>query len=112
MTTFLDGPAQSKTLMLKRAPFFLRVVIAVSGEIDALDQLGDTPRADELVHVYVRQPGAQHNAIHLNTGRKPGGGWFSRAQYQLSPVQPDDATARRPPLWQKWCEAQAKSKHA
>jgi len=106
MTTFLDGPAQGKTLMLKRAPFFLRVVI-VGGQIDALDQLGDTPRKEEAVHVYIRQPGAMHNAIHLNTGRKPGGGWFSRADYKLSPVQPDDATARRTATWQRWCELNA-----
>lgn len=89
MTTFQDGPAQGKTLMLRRCPFFLRVVTK-RGEIDALDQIGDTPSPAESIHVYLRQPGAAMNAIHLNTGRKPGGGWFARADYKLSPVQPPE----------------------
>jgi len=104
MTTFQDGPAQGKTLMLQRCPFFLRVVTK-RGALDALDQVGDTPSPAESIHVYLRQPGAAMNAIHLNTGRKPGGGWFARADYKLSPVQPPEPILRNNADWQAWCQS-------
>lgn len=106
MTTFIDGPAGGKTLMLKRAPLFLRVT-KKHDEIDALDQLDDTPRRDEEIFVYVRQPGAMLKAIHLNTGSKPGGGWFSRASYKLSELQPLEMEMRTNEAWRVWCEDQA-----
>ncbi|MGV3661342.1 MAG: hypothetical protein ACO1TE_14230 [Prosthecobacter sp.] len=106
MTTFHDGPAGGQTLMLRRCPLFLRVVI--DGQtVDALDQVEDTPAPSEDVHVYVRQPGAMQKAVHVNTGRKPGGGWFCRADYKLHEIQPTDAQARSTGLWRQWCEAQA-----
>lgn len=96
--------------MLRRLPLFLRVVISGT-EIDALDQINDTPRADETVHVYVRQPGAMQNAIHLNTGRKPGGGWFARAEYKLSPTQPSDEEVRSTKAWRQWCQVNQPKKN-
>jgi len=51
--TLLDGPAAGAKLALHRAPVFLRVVIdRATGAVDALDQLDDTPRDGEDVHVY------------------------------------------------------------
>jgi hypothetical protein len=53
----VDGPAADARLALHRAPVYLRVVIdRESGAIDALDQLDDTPRDGEAVHVYQADP--------------------------------------------------------
>lgn len=53
MIHLLDGPAAGTDLALHRCPVFLRIVIdRTSGQVDALDQLNDTPRAGEAVHVY------------------------------------------------------------
>lgn len=49
MIEFLDGPAGNKTLELRRAPVYLRVVIDADGNIDALDQLDDRPKEDERI---------------------------------------------------------------
>jgi len=111
MTTFHGGPAQGKPLMLRRCPTFLRVVIA-DGKVDALDQIEDTPSSNETVHVYHRQPGAMMNAVHLNTGRKPGGGWFCRADYKLNDTQPSDNEARDSVLWRQWCERQVSQQNS
>lgn len=111
MTRFLDGMAEGQTLMLKRAPFFLRVVMH-AGKFDALDQLDDEPAPNEAAIVYLRQPGAQASAIHLNVGRgKAGGGWFTRADYRLSPVQPADDIMRSMEGWRQWCQAHKAAEH-
>jgi hypothetical protein len=62
MTTFEDGPAKGQTLMLQRAPLFLRVVIDPSGKVDALDQLTDKPASNEKIFAYVltAEPGRFH----------------------------------------------------
>lgn len=53
----VDGPAAGARLPLHRCPVYLRVVIdRRTGKIDALDQLDDTPRAGEAVHVYQGDP--------------------------------------------------------
>lgn len=54
MTSFEGGPAGGATLLLRRAPVFLRVVIGPRGKVDALDQLEDVPADGETVHVYER----------------------------------------------------------
>lgn len=105
MTRFMDGPAEGRVLMLKRAPLFLRAVrkrtlIEGQGEWDALDQLTDTPEPDEEIIAYRRhrRPGW----VHINTGRKPGGGFYTVAEYRVVPAQPDDATLRDRARWQAW----------
>lgn len=56
MIRLLDGPAAGSELSLRRAPYFLRVVIdRRSGKVDALDMLDDTPLPGEAVHVYQGQ---------------------------------------------------------
>lgn len=108
MITFQQGPAAGKTLMLRRVPFFLRVVYreVINGiELDALDQREDTPRPEEKIVVYLRQPDTRPNQIHLNVRGKKGGGWFARGTYKLSPVQPEkDEYMRDPMLWENWCK--------
>lgn len=103
MTTFQDGPAKGKTLMLKRAPVFLRVT-ELLGEIDGLDQLTDEPEPGETLHAYVLTEKPGH--MHLNTGRKPGGGFFPIAVYKLVADQPNQSTMKETGAWQAWTRRQ------
>ncbi len=106
MTRFLDGPAAGQTLMLGRAPVYLRVV---KGETwDALDQIGDTPNDDETVHVYrlVKTAGIMHvDGRDKKTGKRFGN-WYTIAEYELAPEQPDDVTMRDTLMWQTWAAQQ------
>lgn len=109
MTRFTDGPAAGKTLCLRRAPVFLRVVI--DGEdIDALDQLDDKPEPNEKLYVYIRDGDA--GSVHID-GRDPKTGkrfgrWMMTAKYKLYATQPDDATLRDFAKWSEWCHAEWK----
>jgi hypothetical protein len=106
MTTFEDGPAFGQTLLLRRAPFFLRVTFSPERKWDALDQLKDQPEPEETITVYrkVRESGW----VHLcGRGRGAVSGRFVIAVYRLHGEQPADETARSIREWRKWCEAQA-----
>lgn len=106
MTTFEFGPAHGQTLLLKRAPFFLRVVRTPAGKFDALDQLNDQPDAQETITVYRKL--SESGWVHV-CGRGGGAvsGRFVIARYRLHGEQPADETARSVREWRKWCEAQA-----
>lgn len=105
MIRLLDGPAAGQTLMLKRAPRFLRVVRGPSGKWDALDQLDDTPNDDETITVYAR--GAEKpGVVHLNMGRL-GGGFYVLAYYRHHPAQPAEWQMRETSAWQAWCRDQS-----
>ena len=100
MTRFTGGPADGKTLLLKRAPLYLRVVMDVrTREIDALDQLDDTAGSDETISVY-RCHGEPIQA-HINFGRK-GGGWYEGGDYRIVDPQPGDAEVRENAAWRAW----------
>ena len=103
MTRFLDGPAAGKTLMLGRAPFFLRAVQAPDGTWDALDQLHDTPKPDERIVVYQLQgePTRMHMQRVVN-GRRACS-WHEGGEYRLAADAPDDVTARDTAAWREWC---------
>jgi hypothetical protein len=107
MTTFVDGPAKGKNLMLKRACFFLRVVekktSLLESEFDALDQPEDTPGPDEIIHVYqlTKNPGMCH--LNIRKGGKHAGGFYPISEYRLCAEQPGDAV-RDNSAWVKWCE--------
>lgn len=103
MTTFFDGPAAGRTLMLKRAPLFLRVV-QDGQDWDALDQVGDRPQPAEVIHVYRLMD--LNGTVHLNLGRGRGG-WYPRAVYRLHERQPEEAVVRDTPNWQAWCQVEA-----
>lgn len=107
MITFLDGPDAGVRLLLKRAPYFLRVVRSAAGVWDALDQLDDEAEAGETIAVYrrVSQVGRLH--IDFRRGKGARSGWYVVAEYRLHSIQPDDATARTRPEWRKCCEGQA-----
>ena len=104
MVTFMDGPAELKTLMLRRAPLFLRVVLKPRGDWDDLDQLGDEPAANETIVVYRKVH--DDGEVHINGAKVKG--WFRRANYYLHDEQPGDETARNTSKWRAWCEEQAR----
>jgi hypothetical protein len=104
MTKFTNGPAQGQTLMLKRAPVFLRVV-EKGGKIDALDQLSDIPEPDENLMAYTL---SERPAMAFIDGTKCKGA-YPIASYHLVPDQPVDAVMRDDKNWGKWCEENAKS---
>lgn len=103
MTRFLDGPAVTKTLCIRRAPAFLRVVVDdhASGGVDALDQLEDEPTASERLFAYqlTERPGGMF--VNAKGSR---GGFFPIATYRLVAIQPDDATMRNNASWAQWTE--------
>jgi hypothetical protein len=110
MTKFLNGPAAGQHLSLGRSPYFLRVCRTSAGKWDALDQLDDTPKPTEEIHVYRRAttPMTMHvDGRDPKTGKRFGR-WTSIADYVLHDEQPDDPTARNPDAWPQWCAQQAK----
>lgn len=104
MTKFLDGPAAARSLMLRRAPMFLRVTD--DGEkIDALDQLEDTPRANETLYCYVMSE--YRGGIHLliRGKNRAAGGFYMSADYTFVIPQPPDEEMRTNHRWRAWTEA-------
>jgi hypothetical protein len=106
MTRFLDGPAAGAVLMLQRAPFFLRAVRSSAGEWDALDQLDDTPRADEAIVVYqlVSEPSRVH-VQRREKGRRVCG-WYMGGDYRVAADPPTDAIARHQTQWEAWANTE------
>jgi hypothetical protein len=103
MTTFRDGPAAGTTLMLHRAPLFLRVVISPTGHVDALDQPEDTALPGERVHVYQRAGEAR--LVHLSMANRRQSGFYQMAEYEhRSDV--DGETVRETSTWRAWAMAQ------
>lgn len=108
MTSFEAGPAAGVVLELRRAPLYLRVVFRSDllgpAEFDALDLLGDEPRADESIAVYRRK--APAGRLHLDYSDKQGrrrGRWMTLAEYVYLEQQPDHATMRDTTNWRAWC---------
>src|SRR5207253_9451306 len=71
---------------------------------DALDLPDDEPAAKEKVFAY--RLAAKPGAMHLNTGRNPGGGFYPIAQYVFVEPQPSMAELWDKRAWQEWCQAQ------
>jgi hypothetical protein len=115
MITFRDGPAKGQVLQLKRAPRLLRVVCSAGGEWDALDQLGDTPPADESITVYQLNP-ATVSRYHLLCGRGKSGqnasGWYFDAEYFVLADQPADSQVRDNAAWRAWAMQHAEANDA
>lgn len=96
MVEFQGGPANGKAIMLRRAPYFLRVVTGPrGGKLDALDRWADEPANEELVYVYRR--------IGKATGMwvRPGGR-FAMAKYEFFEPQPDASALRETNAWRAW----------
>lgn len=110
MTRFIDGPAKGVTLMLRRAPLYLRVTIRPmpgAGDKlpwDALDQPEDTPTPDETLVAYIRQGPA--SGAFIDGPRVAG--FYTLADYVMVPEQPTDAQMRDNAAWREWCLAAVK----
>lgn len=104
ITTFIGGPAHGVTLTFKRHPPFLRVVCDRAGKFDVLDQLADTPGADETIHAYIL---AEKPKAMGMIDSKDYSGPFGRASYRFIEEQPDDAAMRDTQRWRDWCRAEA-----
>lgn len=109
MMKFLGGPAAGKFLRLRRAPYFLRVVIDPEGGIDALDQLNDQARNEEVIYVY-RLAGKVTRGIACSRGCVGSGCHvFLSAEYEwyggrnAGPV-PADSVLRDNAAWAQWAE--------
>jgi len=115
MITLLDGPASGTTLALRRAPIFLRVVIDTGGKVDALDQLDDTPKQSESIHVYHRQGStgvvfACRRFYRPPSQRSPGCICSQVAEYRLHEHQPTDDIARDAHHWRAWVVTESEVK--
>jgi len=95
VSTFVHGPADGRTLALRRAPALLRVVVDEDGTVDALDQLEDEPRPGERVHVYVRVK----SPAHVCSSDR---GCFEVAEYEHVP-DVDGEQLRATSAWREWC---------
>ncbi len=105
MTTFTDGPAKGQNLMLRRAPYLLRVCLErdLTGAVvkcDALDQPEDDAGPGEELHAYrlTGRPVPCH--IRASGGR---GGFYQIGTYEVVPEQPTDAQMRDNAAWTEWC---------
>lgn len=96
MAQFLDGPAAGVSLLLNRAPYFLRAVVDSKGNWDALDQGDDLPKPDETIYVY-RILVATASRFHLCSRGRGGvpSGWYTEGQYKLVELQPSQEILRR-----------------
>lgn len=106
MTTFLDGLAKGQTLMLRSAPFFLRVTRDDNlNTWDALDQREDQPGPHESIFLYYLYRGPFYAHIRI-TGKKRGeGGVYRGGHYKsLDPITLPDDVVRDGAKWAAWCE--------
>jgi hypothetical protein len=106
MTTFIDGPACGQRLMLRRAPYFLRVV-ELNGKWDALDQLADEPEPNEKLYAYEMVGMPSFAFVDFGGKQKHLSGCYVFAQYKLVPPQPDDIDMRLTDRWRVWARAHA-----
>jgi|GEM_PF-2209605 hypothetical protein len=100
-----DGPCAGR-YSARRSPYFLRAVRdTTNGKVDLLDQLDDTPRPTERVHVYEAFPGTISSDLRLAltivcpppTGAS--GRYWYRADVEGEQLRDTDA-------WRTWARAQ------
>jgi hypothetical protein len=106
MITLLDGPAADRSLALRRAPVFLRVVEKPrarkdDNRWDALDLLSDVPHSSEKIHVYFRV--TYPRWLHMKCSPRSASGYYAIANYRYVVNQPADAVVRDTERWRQWC---------
>lgn len=106
MSRILDGPVGPVTLANGRAPIFLRVTIDDDGTVDVLDQLEDTPKATERIHVYEQVPGTHHGVALVMMARPRRCVSMADGDYRHRP-DVDGETVRETDAWRAWCHAEA-----
>jgi hypothetical protein len=104
MIRLTDGPAAGQTLLLRRAPLYLRVVFNLATrKWDGLDQLGDTPQPGELIYAYRRVAKPGSCMLDWTEKGRRRGGCFAVASYAVVADPPDEATLRATEAWRQWC---------
>ena len=101
MINLHGGPAEG-SYAVKRAPLYLRAVVAHDGYTDVLDQLTDQPRLRERVSVYRRV--GEAGTVHVRMSGR-GSGFYAMAEYEHMP-EVDGEALRDNAAWREWCEAQ------
>lgn len=104
MIHLVDGPAKGQNLMLRRAPFLLRVT-EHKGTFDALDLVEDEPFPGESVHAYVQV--SKPSWCHLRIAKPGRSGFYMIADYKFIEPQPTAAEMDNRPAWEKWCNDNA-----
>lgn len=104
MVYFFDGPAKGAQLNLRRIPRFLRVVIDITGNVDALDLKTDRAQANEKVYAYRAVDETQVSGFICGIERSHGCIFFNTCKYSLYKDQPDECIMRHRALWEQWVE--------
>jgi len=104
MTTFEDGPAEGKTLMLQRTPVLLRVVVSPDGAVDALDQPDDIWNPGEQITVYILASRVGSMFVDGVRDGKRFGHRTSSGRYRVYSRQPPQERARQTDDWVEWCQ--------
>ena len=102
MSTFHGGIADGKSVALRRAPILLRVVVDPDGRVDALYDPDDLARPHERISLYILTKHPVH--MHIRMANRKQSGFYSDGDYQLCPLQPDDATLRDNAKYFTWCD--------
>jgi len=104
MTGFNDGPAAGQRLMLKRAPYLLRVT-EEGGKFDALNELSDEPRPGEKLYAYKMDlSDGGPSFCHIRASKPAASGFYVIARYKLIEPQPPDEVMRDNAKWGHWCD--------
>lgn len=104
MTQVEDGPAAGVSLLLRRAPLYLRLVFDLAlGTWDALDQVDDDARTTETITIYRRV--GQPTWMHMRASRGRGG-VYRGGRYRVVSPQPTDPEVRTSSAWQRWVMSQ------
>lgn len=108
--SFEDGPAKGQSLMLQRAPLFLRAVRSRNGKWDALDQLEDQAKPTEAVYAYIRvgEPGVAFIDYRGRGGRREGRR-LATAEYRIVQAGIAEPIKRNNDEWTAWCFARPES---
>ncbi|MFO0863525.1 MAG: hypothetical protein U0744_02505 [Gemmataceae bacterium] len=108
MIRLIDGPADTMSFLVARAPKFLRVVLSPD-RWDVLDQLSDRPEPNEQIFAYrkVLDGGMVHIRRANPKTRRTESLWYAVANYEFVELQPDDATMRDTTQWRQWTREQA-----
>jgi hypothetical protein len=97
---FTGGPVDGKTLMCRRGPLFLRVVMNHKGEVDALDQVDDKIRSNETAYVYVAQ--FPSRAVFIRSSDRSKSGCWAGNEYVFCNEQPSSDILEDNEKWRAW----------
>ncbi len=104
LASFLDGPLGARSLTPPVAAIMLRVAVDAAGAGRCV-LLGDDPRDDEVVYVYMMCGAPSHGFWdgRDERGRRTGGKMILAAYGLLHP-QPAAEILRSSDRWKSWCE--------